>query len=122
MPFTDQFDDVFRYGIYPVVTEHELDCVRVDKDVFVGGVLERIHRAIDDAEVVIADMTGANANVYYEVGYARRAGKPIVLICAAGFLLEFNVQSVRCLLYENIHDLEDKLAEELSGLLLLDSV
>jgi hypothetical protein len=118
MPFDNQFGDVFHYGIRPVVSERGLDCVRVDKDIFVGEVLGWIHRRIDRAEVMIADMTGANPNVYYEVGYAQHAGKPIVLVCSTHSSLAFNVQNVHCLFYENIEDLESKLANELDGLLL----
>lgn len=117
MPFAKEFDDVFYYGIKPVVHARDLECLRVDKAAFVGNVVERIHELIDRADVVIADMTGSNPNVYYEVGYAHRTGKPVVLICADRSLLEFNLQSLRCLFYEDIHDLEIQLAQELDGLI-----
>ncbi len=117
MPFTEEFDDVFRYGIKPVVVARGLDCLRVDKDAFVGNIVERIHHMIDRADVVIADMTTSNPNVYYEVGYAHHARKQVILICGARSLLEFNLQSMRCLFYAHIHDLEDKLTQELDGLL-----
>ena len=119
MPFAEEFDDIFRYGIKPVVAARGLDCLRVDKDAFVGNIVERMHNMIDRADVVIADMTTSNPNVYYEVGYASRARKQIVLICGIESPLEFNVHGMKCLLYAHIHDLEDQLAHHLDKLLQL---
>jgi hypothetical protein len=117
MPFDSEFDDVFHYGIRPVVASHDMVCVRIDHDVFIGDVPARIHQQIDDANVIIADLTGAKPNVYYEVGYAQRADKPTILICSVRSQLEFNLQGARCLFYEHIVDLEHKLSRELDGLL-----
>jgi hypothetical protein len=117
MPFGPDYYDVFHYGIQPVVANHDMECIRIDRDVFVGDVPTRIHQQIDDAMVIIADMTDAKPNVYYEVGYARRAGKPMILICSLRSQLEFNVQNERCLFYSHITDLESQLAREYSGLL-----
>lgn len=116
MPFSKDFDDVFRYGIQPVVSGCGFRCIRLDYARFVGDIPEHIHSMVDQAAVVVADMTGANANVYYEVGYAQHADKPIILVCNRRSALESNVRNMRCLFYEHIHDLEDQLRTELGNL------
>lgn len=41
-------------------------------------VAARIHESLDDADFVVADLTEANPNVMYEMGYARALRKPVL--------------------------------------------
>ena len=43
-------------------------------------ILDKIGRLISQADVVIADCSGRNPNVFYELGMAHALGKPVVLI------------------------------------------
>ena len=45
-----------------------------------GVIIQDIERQISEAQVVIADITPANSNVYYEVGYAHALQKPTILL------------------------------------------
>ena len=58
-----------------------LACLRAD-DVPAAGhdLLGKIHILIERAEIVIADITDDNPNVFYEVGYSRALKKPMVLL------------------------------------------
>ena len=60
-----------------------------------------IARQIVEADVVIADITPANPNVYYEVGYAHALSKPTILIAEKPTELPFDVSPFRTLFYEN---------------------
>jgi Nucleoside 2-deoxyribosyltransferase len=44
------------------------------------GILDRIFNQISKADVIVADMTGRNPNVFYEVGYAHALGKIVILL------------------------------------------
>ncbi|MBX9720222.1 MAG: hypothetical protein K2X81_02410, partial [Candidatus Obscuribacterales bacterium] len=70
MPFSPEMEDVFIFGIQGPVQEAGFLCERVDMAIFTGDIIERIKSRIETAALVIADLTGANANVYLEVGYA----------------------------------------------------
>ena len=65
---------------------------------------------------MIADLTGANANVYLEVGLAWGCDVPTILIVRNAADLQFDVKTHRCLVYSSILDLEMRLKEELAAL------
>lgn len=54
--------------------------VRADEHHKPGSVAAKVVTAILDADVCVADLTGRNANVMYEVAIAHAAGKPVVLL------------------------------------------
>ena len=59
-----------------------------------------IWRGITGAGVIVADLSGANPNVTYEVGLADVAGKDVVLIAQQADV-PFDFQAQRLILYEN---------------------
>lgn len=117
MPFAEEFEDVFYYGIEASLHKCGLLCERIDKTAFTGNVHERMQEKIRTASFVVADLTDANPNVYLEVGFAWAAGIPTILIRRSDSELKFDVQSDKCLSYRNIKDLEQKLTDELKQLL-----
>jgi hypothetical protein len=109
-------DDVFYYGIQQPVRAAGFLCERVDQEAFLGDILDRVKQKIETAAVVIAELTGANPNVYLEIGYAWGKGVPTLLLLKDGQELRFDVRGQRCLKYERIRDLEESLAKELQEL------
>ena len=116
MPFEKRMKDVYLYGIEKPVRELGFLCERADHAVFTGDVLQWVRERIETADLVIADLTGANPNVYLEVGYAWGCGKPTLLLADPAEKLRFDVQGHRCLVYDTISDLEEKLRAELKTL------
>jgi hypothetical protein len=116
MPFTPEMEDVYHFGIQGPVKAAGLLCERVDQVQFDGLIISRIRERIEGAKVVIADLTGANANVYLEVGYAWGKGRPTLLLVKDVKELKFDVQGHRCIVYRNIRELETLLAAELERL------
>lgn len=80
MPFSAEFDDLYQLGIKPACEQAGAYAERVDEQLFQGGILDRIYNQINKADVVIAEMTGLNANVFYETGYAHALGKTVILM------------------------------------------
>jgi hypothetical protein len=113
MPFTPEMEDVYHFGIKGPVKAAGLLCERVDQVQFDGLIISRIRERIETAKVVIADLSGANANVYLEVGYAWGKGRPTLLLVKDVKELKFDVQGHRCIVYRNIRELEALLAAEL---------
>jgi hypothetical protein len=123
MPYNEQMQDVYEFGICEPVNAAGCLCERCDRSVFTGDVLDRIKTRISSATVVVADVTGANPNVYLEVGYAWGKGVPTLLVAKNGEELLFDVRTHRCIYYTNISDLRRQLSQlmpELTGGTLAD--
>lgn len=116
MPFKAELEDAFHYGIQQPLHGAGLLCERVDQAQFDGLIIERILKRIETAKVVIAELSGANANVYLEVGYAWGRGVRTVLLVRDVRELQFDVKAHRCIVYSSIKDLESKLRAELATL------
>jgi len=116
MPFAEEMDDIFHYGIQGAVNAAGFLCERADLSTFTGDVIEWVKNRIASSTLVIADLSNANPNVYLEVGFAWGCGRPTVLLCRDAAELKFDVKGQRCLVYKKIKDLEESLRKELEGL------
>ena len=116
MPFAEEMDDIFHYGIQNAVNAAGYLCERADLSTFTGDVMDWVKNRIASSSLVIADLSSANPNVYLEVGFAWGCGTPTVLLCRDIADLKFDVKSQRCLIYKRIKDLEESLRKELEGL------
>lgn len=83
MPYAKEFNNTYYFGIKGPVEQRKRICERVDEDKYVGDVVDRIKERISMADLLIADLTGSSANVFYEVGYADGIGKSIILLSQA---------------------------------------
>ena len=83
MPFDSAFDVLHRRAIRPALEQFDFVAERYDDAPKVGSVLEEMSRSIDQADLVIAVVTGKNANVLFELGITIAFGKPCVLLASA---------------------------------------
>jgi hypothetical protein len=116
MPFAEEMDDIFHYGIQGAVNAAGFLCERADLSIFVGDVMDWVKKRIESSQLIIAELSTANPNVYLEVGFAWGCGRQTVLLFQDGVKVPFDVQSQRRIVYKKIKDLEEKLRRELEGL------
>lgn len=116
MPYSDEFENVYEFGIYPAVRNCGFICEKVDKTHFTGDILFRIKQGIETASIVIADLTQARPNVYLEVGYAWGRGTRVIFLARKGEDLHFDVSTHRCLYYGKFTQLAEDLEQLLRGL------
>jgi hypothetical protein len=116
MPFAKEFQDVYIFGIQGPINNAGYLCERVDMVAFTGDILDRVKSRIETASLVIADLTGANPNVYLEVGYAWGKGRPTLLLAREGEEPKFDLRQQRRLVYQNIFDLSQRLQADLADL------
>lgn len=101
MQFGEPYDSLYSEVIKPVVQNCGLEIYRVDEVYRPGIILQDIITGIIEAEVVIAEITPPNPNVFYELGYAHAMDKPTVLLAERGKELPFDIKSYRCIFYDN---------------------
>ena len=118
MPFASEFSDFYEVGIKPVVLKSGFKCMRADELEHNKGILAVVYEQIQAAHIVIAEMTGRNPNVYYEVGYAHALGKEVVLLTQRADELPFDLRGFNHIVYEGrITVLKEKLAQRLKAML-----
>lgn len=116
MPFTDEFEDIYQFGIYAAVRRCGYVCEKVDESVFTGPIIEQITEGIRNATFVIADLSLERPNVYLEVGYAWGLKKPVVLVAREGQRLHFDLSHHKCLFYKNISKLSTALEKTIQDM------
>ncbi|MFC5456972.1 hypothetical protein [Prosthecobacter fluviatilis] len=110
MPFSSDFDDIYQFGIKDACQAAGAYCERVDEQHYNERMLDRIYNQIAKADLIIADMTGKNANVFYEVGYAHALGKPTVLLTQNAADIPFDLTQFLHIVYEKkLKVLQEKL-------------
>src|SRR5215470_17942078 len=92
MPFSNEFTDIYEVGIKAACKEAGAYCERVDEQIFDGNILERVYGQISRADVVIAEMTGRNPNVFYETGYAHALNKRVILLTQSSDDIPFDLK------------------------------
>ncbi len=100
MPFDTAFHDIYKFGIKGAADDVGAYAERLDEQVFMEGILERIFNQISKADVVIADMTGRNPNVFYEVGYAHALGKIVLLLTQDADDIPFDLKHRQHIVYD----------------------
>lgn len=100
MPFGPPFDNVYRQLIHPVVLDAGLEVLRADEIYVPGPIMEQIRSAIQQARICVADLTGRNGNVLYELGIAQTLGKPVILMTQRMEDVPFDVSQYRTIVYD----------------------
>lgn len=94
------FDAVYEGIIRPAVADTGLDAIRADEEKAGGMIHKPMFERLMLCDYAVADLTGANANVFYELG-VRHGIRPhaTVLMFTQGMQLPFDVQGLRGLPY-----------------------
>jgi hypothetical protein len=101
MKFAPPFEHLFNEVIKPVANDCHIDAEKADDILGPGMIISDITRRLQEADIIIADVTAENANVYYELGYAHALSKPTILLAEKGKTLPFDISGFRTLFYEN---------------------
>jgi hypothetical protein len=117
MPFRDDLKPVWEDHIKNVAKSLGLTVMRADDFFTAHSVMSDVWNAIYGARAIIADCTGRNPNVFYEIGIAHVIGKPVVLIAQNSDDVPFDLRHLRYILYKHttlgMQQFEQKLAQTL---------
>ena len=87
-------DNVYNYIIRPAL-EGKLSAVRADLLELPGVITNQVIELLLESELVVADLTGRNPNVYYELALRHVSRKPCVQLIEEGEILPFDIATVR---------------------------
>jgi hypothetical protein len=79
-PFGKPFDGIYDEIVKPAVEKYDFICRREKDYGAIGGLTTGIVSHIASANFIVADITGDNRNVYYELGIAHTLDKTVILI------------------------------------------
>lgn len=93
-------DKLFKYIISPVCESCGFEPVRVDQINDSDSITQTIIDKLLSSELVIADISGHNPNVFFEMGYRKCTDKPIIHLKKKGETIPFDVNTVRTFEYD----------------------
>jgi hypothetical protein len=101
MPFAPPLGGYYATVYEPAIKKAGITPVRADADIFgTGKIIDQIWSGINAARVLVAELTGRNPNVLYELGLAHALKKPVVLVSSNEGDVPFDVRHVRVIYYE----------------------
>lgn len=114
MPFTEDLDPVYQDILKPCVESVGMVCRRSDEIRSNNAIVRDIWKSICEAQLIIADLTYGNPNVFYELGVAHTVGKQTILLSQKDERkFPFDVMHLRRIMYENTASGGHNLSREL---------
>lgn len=92
-------------------------CVRGDEEYKREDILTHVVELLVRARIVIANISGRNPNVYYELGIAHALGKPTILVSRSLDNVPFDMRSKYIVLFQTQEELADRLRDAVTRLL-----
>ena len=129
MRFSDDLKEVRDKSIKPACEACGFEAYTVDEEEHVGDITDKIISGIKTSRFVIADFTYNNPGVYYEAGYAKGLGIPVIKTCKKEWFeskdekgeknrLHFDVEHDNMILWENAEDLRQRLESRIPAVIL----
>lgn len=98
-------DGVLKFIVANAAEQSGLAAVRADLISKPGQITLQVVEHVMQAKAVVADLTGINANVFYELAIRHAVRKPVVLIAEEGTKLPFDIAQLRTIFFRH-NDLE----------------
>jgi hypothetical protein len=108
MSFKQEYDDL--YDTYDsVVKDFGFKPDRTDLVASLERITPRILDGIKHSAFVIADVTEKSLNVFYEIGFAEGAGRPVIITAKVGTELPFDIKDTPIVFWSTLKELKQKL-------------
>lgn len=99
MPFAPKYQEIYDGIIKTILDRINIDCKRADDIKIPGAIIGQIWEYIQKAEFIIADITGHNPNVFYELALCDMLWKRVILISQVEDKIPFDLQHMRVIKY-----------------------
>lgn len=113
MPFTKKWSDrIWNNHLKEIITKCGMQCLRAD-ELYGRHIIQDIWDKINESRIIIADITGRNPNVCYELGLAHALEKDVIIISQNVKDIPFDLSNYRTIIYQDNSDGYEKLEKEL---------
>ena len=99
MPFDREFASAYQDLIEPALSKSGYAVSRADELEHHRSLLRNIVQSIEDASLIVADLTDDNPNVYYELGVAHARNKPVIMMTRDIERLPFDLKAYKVIPY-----------------------
>jgi hypothetical protein len=100
-PFAEPFDTIYNDHIKKIIESIPGRFILRADDIYDNkSIIEDIWKNINEAGIIIAELTEKNPNVFYEVGIAHTVGKEVILLAQNIDDIPFDLKHLRCILYD----------------------
>ncbi len=123
MWFDDSMDDVYAHGIKLAVENCGYSPLRIDRTEHINKIDDEIIRELRRSRFVVADFTsgegGARGSVYYEAGFARGLGIPVISTCRRDKLsdVHFDTRQYAHITWDSPIELRDALEARIGAVI-----
>ena len=93
-------DDLMELVIEPALESFEFHVIRGDRIPRPSVITADIIQLVQSADLCIIDLSGGNANVYYECGRRHETGKPFIQLIQKAESMPFDVSGIRTIQYD----------------------
>ena len=93
-------DQLYQHIIMPVCEKCGFSTQGVDELNTSDSITQEIFDVLNEYELVIADLTGHNPNVFFEIGYRTKSQKPIIYLNSKNEILPFDMSTIRTFEYD----------------------
>lgn len=100
MPFGGWFDDYYDSIFRPAIDDAGLCPKRADDLYRPSTIVNDIWAYTRSAKLILADLTGKNPNVFYELGLAHALAKPAILVAESMNDVPFDLRALRVIEYD----------------------
>lgn len=100
-PERERADGILRAIVEPAAEAVGLSAVRADHMAEPGQITTQIIEHLIGAAATVADLTGGNPNVYYELGVRHAFRKPLALVAERGTRLPFDAYQMRTVFFDS---------------------
>jgi hypothetical protein len=102
-PFGGWHDDYHREIFCSAIESAGLEPTRADDLFRSSNIVHDIWHFVSSSRVMLADLTGKNPNVFYELGLAHAARKPVLLVTQTMDDVPFDLRALRVITYDVQH-------------------
>lgn len=116
-PINKQYDTIFEKHICKAIIEIDksFSCIKADNIFNDMQTIEGIWSKINQARVVIADVSERSPDVFYEIGIAHAVGKKVIFITRTLEDIPIDIRQSGCIVYENTQIGMSALEEQLKS-------